>query len=105
MTPKEKFKGDINLLPASFRLSKRIAITPGYIHLIRFIRSDHIPDIFGKKFVRPKEVKYEYVWATIDTAQEKLFVYHDSKLIVKYPYPLPKSSIYLSKTICRVYAL
>ena len=43
------------------------------------------------------DVEYEYVWATIDTAQETLFVYHDSKLIVKYPYPLPKSSIDLSK--------
>ena len=105
MTPKEKFKGDINLLPTSFRLPEKIAITPGYIQLIRFIRSDHILDIFGEKFVMPKEVEYEYVWATIDTAQEKLFIYHDSKLIVKYPYPLPKSSIYLSKTICRVYAL
>lgn len=45
----------------------------------------------------PKEGEYEYVWATIDTAQETLFVYYDSKLIVKYPYPLPKSSIDLLK--------
>ena len=41
----------------------------------------------------PGEVEYEYVWATIDAAQEKLLVYHDSKLIIEYSYPLPKSSI------------
>ena len=45
----------------------------------------------------PGEVEYEYVRATIDTVQEKLLVYHDSKLIVEYPYPLPKSSIDLSR--------
>ena len=45
----------------------------------------------------PGDVEYEYVWATIDTAKEKLFVYHDSKLVVEYPYPLPKSSIDLSR--------
>ena len=45
----------------------------------------------------PGEVEYEYVWATIDTVQEKLFVNHDSKLVVEYPYPLPKSSIDLSR--------
>lgn len=79
MTPKGKFKGDINLLPTSFRLPERLAITPRYIHIIRFIRSDHILDIFGEKFVMPKEAGYEYIWATIDTAQEMLFIYHDSK--------------------------
>ncbi|MBU1035698.1 hypothetical protein KJ974_03270 [bacterium] len=45
----------------------------------------------------PDDVEYEYVRATIDTVQEKLFVYHDSKLVVEYDYPLPKSSIDLSK--------
>jgi hypothetical protein len=45
----------------------------------------------------PSDLEYEYVWATIDTIQEKLFVYHDSKLIVEYSYPLPKSSIDLSR--------
>ena len=40
-----------------------------------------------------QNVVYEYVWAIIDTGKEILSVYHDSKLIVEYPYPLPKSSI------------
>jgi len=38
----------------------------------------------------PTDVEYEYVWATIDTAKEKLFVYHDSKLVVEYPGSISK---------------
>ena len=97
MTPNQKFSGDIKLLPASFRLPEKLAISPGHIHLIRFIRSDRVLDIFGEPYIMPGDVEHEYVWATIDTVQEKLFIYHDSKLIVEYPYPLPKSSIDLSK--------
>ncbi len=97
LTPNQKCSGNIKLLPASFRLPNKLSICPGYVHLIRFIRSDRILDIFGEKYVMTSDVEYEYVWATIDTAKEKLSVYHDSKLIVEYPYPLPKSSIDLSR--------
>jgi len=97
LTPNQKCSGNIKLLPASFRLPNKLSICPGYVHLIRFIRSNRILDIFGEKYVMPGEVEYEYVWATIDTAKGKLFVYHDSKLVVEYPYPLPKSSIDLSR--------
>ncbi len=97
MIPNQKFSGDIKLLPASFRLPEKLAIVPGYVHLIRFIRSDRILDIFGEKYIMPGNVEHEYVWATIDTTKEKLFVYHDSKLVVEYDYPLPKSSIDLSR--------
>ena len=47
----------------------------------------------------PDDVEYKYVWATIDTVKEKLLVYlyHDSKLVVEHPYPLPKNSIDLSR--------
>ena len=45
----------------------------------------------------PADVEYEYVWATIDTAKERLGVYHDHKLIAEYDYPLPKSSMLLPK--------
>ena len=97
MTPNQKFSGDIKLLPASFRLPEKLAIVPGYVHLVRFIRSDRLLDIFGEQYIMPGNVEHEYVWVTIDTVQEKLFVYHDSKLVVEYDYPLPKSSIDLSK--------
>jgi len=88
LTPNQKCSGDIKLLPASFRLPEKLAISPGYVHLVRFIRSDLVLDIFGEKYIMrekyimPQDVEYEYVWATIDTAKEKLFVYHDSKLVV-----------------------
>jgi hypothetical protein len=97
LTPNQKCSGNIKLLPASFRLPVKLAIYPGYVHLIRFIRSNRILDVFGEKYVMPSDLEYEYVWVTIDTIQEKLFVYHDSKLIVEYSYPLPKSSIDLSR--------
>ena len=96
-TPMEKFSGNVKLLSRDFNLPKKLAITPGHIHLVRFIRSNRILDIFGEKFAMPIEVEYEYVWATIDTAKESLLVYHDSKLIEKFDYSLPKTSIDLSK--------
>ena len=97
MTPNQKYSGGIKLLSTSFRHPEKLAISPGYIHLVRFIRSDRVLDIFGEKYIMPDDVEYEYVRATIDTAKEKLFVYHDSKLVVEHPYSLPKSSIDLSR--------
>jgi len=97
LTPNQKYSGDCKLLPASFRVPEKLVIFPGYIHLIRFIRSDLVLDVFGEKYIMPQDVEYEYVWATIDTTQEKLFIYHDSKSVVEYPYLLPKSSIDLSR--------
>jgi hypothetical protein len=97
MTPNQRCSGDIKLLPASFKLPEKLAILPGYIHLVRFIKSDRLLDIFGEKYIMPGNVEHEYVWTTIDTGKEILSIYHDSKLIVDYSYPLPKSSIDLSK--------
>jgi hypothetical protein len=55
-------------------------------------------DIFREKYIIPNDVvEYEYVRATIDTGKENISIYHDSKLIVEYPYPLPKNFIDLSK--------
>jgi len=96
-TPLENVSGELKHLPQDFRLPEKLSIAPGSIHLIRFIRSNRILDIFGDKFAMPMEVEYEYVWATIDTAKEKLFVYHDSELVQEYVYPLPKTLIDLSK--------
>jgi putative transposase len=96
-TPLEKVSGELKYLPNNFRLPKKLSIVPGYIHLIRFIRSNRILDIFGEKLSMPMEVEYEYVWATIDTAKGKLFVCHDSELVDEYSYPLPKTFIDVSK--------
>lgn len=96
-TPAEKVSGNLRFLPTNFRIPRELPITPGYVHLIRFIRSNRVLDIFGEKFSMPLRVEYEYVWATIDTTKEILSVYHDSKLIERFDYPLPKTSIDLSK--------
>jgi len=96
-SPKQQFSGNTRLLPKSFKIPKELTIADGYIHLIRFIRSNRILDIFGEKFAMPMSVEYEYAWTTIDTQQEKLFVYHDKKLIKELDYRLPKTSLDLSK--------
>ena len=68
--PQEKVSGKLKYLQRDFRLPEKLTIAPGYIHLIRFIRSNRILDVFGEKFAMPMEVEYEYVWTTIDTAEE-----------------------------------
>ena len=97
LTPYQKCTGNIKYLPDSFQLPEKLAISPGYVHLIRLIRSNHLLDVFGERFTVPADLEYEYVWATIDTVKEKLVVYHDHKLITQYDYPLPKSSMLLPK--------
>ena len=96
-TPSEKVTGDLKYLPRDFKLPSRLSISPGYVHLVRFIRSNRILDIFGEKFAMPVELEYEYVWATIDTENESLSVYNDSVLVDRLDYPLPKTYIQLSK--------
>jgi len=96
-TPMEKRSSDIKYLPKDFSIPSKLSIAKGYVHLIRFIRSSRILDIFGEKFSMPVELEYEYIWATIDTGQESLSIYHDSKLVEKLNYPLPKTYIELSK--------
>ena len=96
-TPMEKRSGDIKYLLKDFKLPSKLCIVKGYVHLIRFIRSNRILDIFGEKFSMPVDLEYEYVWTTIDTSQESLSIYHDFKLVEKLDYPLPKTYIELSK--------
>jgi len=97
LTPYQRCTGDIKYLPDSFRLAEKLTISPGQIHLIRFICSSHLLDVFGERFIMPSDMEYEYFWVTIDTAKERLYVYHDHKLIVQYDYSLPKSSMLLPK--------
>ncbi len=96
-TPMEKVTGNLNYLPWDFKLPQKIGIAPGKVHIVRFIRSNRVLDIFGEKFSMPMEVEYEYVWATIDTTEETLSIYHDSILLERIAYLLPKTSIDLSK--------
>jgi hypothetical protein len=96
-TPAEKMAGDLKYLSKDFKVPLKLGISAGYVHLVRFIRSDRILDIFGEKFAMPVELEYEYVWVTIDTEKETLSIYHDSILVDKFAYPLPKNYIELSK--------
>jgi hypothetical protein len=49
----------------------------GCYHLIRFIRSRCILDIFGERFHVSPDLQYEYVVATIDVKEQKLKLFHD----------------------------
>jgi len=60
----------------------------GRYHLIRFIRSDGILNIFGEKFQAPPETVYEYVRATIDVDQQRLRVYLDHIIVDEHEYRL-----------------
>ena len=66
-----------------------LSLEEGYVHLIRFIRSDCQLNVFGEKFKLPDKVKYEYVIATICTKLHTLQVRIDGELIETYEYPIP----------------
>lgn len=61
----------------------------GYIHLIRFIRSDLALNIWGERFKMPKETMYQYLRATIYTEFHLLNVFLDNKLVAQFEYRLP----------------
>lgn len=60
----------------------------GRYHVIRFIRSDAILNVFGERFSLPSETIYEYVRATIDVAEQRLLVYLDHTLVDDREYRL-----------------
>jgi putative transposase len=60
--------------------------TTGRYHLVRFIRSNLVLDIFGERFKMPSEVAYEYAVATIDVEKQKLSVGIDGRTIAQFEY-------------------
>ena len=46
----------------------------GKYHLVRFIRSNAILDVFGERFPLPPEAAYEYAVATIDVEKQTMEV-------------------------------
>lgn len=85
---KERFEP--SLLSKDFELPKdQIPIEDGEIHLVRFIRSDGVLDIFGEHFQMPKDVVYEYVVATIITEIHSLKVTCNGKTVDFFEYRLP----------------
>lgn len=79
-------------LPEDFKFPKdKYLVEDGYIHLIRFIRSDRVLNIFGEKFIVESDLVYEYVLATICTYSHQLQVRHgdDDKLVQWFGYSIP----------------
>ncbi|MBA2703910.1 MAG: helix-turn-helix domain-containing protein [Blastocatellia bacterium] len=77
-------------LPASPTAPKHPLPKPesGCYHLVRFIRSHAVLDIFGEKFRVPPEAVYEYLIATIDVAAQKLRVTMNEVVIDEHDYEL-----------------
>ncbi len=78
------------LLSEEFELPEEpIPLEDGEIHLVRFIRSDRVLDIFGEHFQMPKDVVYEYVVATILTEIHSLEVTCHGERVDLFEYRLP----------------
>ncbi len=60
----------------------------GKYHVVRFIRSDGLLDVFGEKFPMPGEVIYEYVTATINVEKERMSLRSCGTLIDNIKYRL-----------------
>jgi hypothetical protein len=58
----------------------------GRYHIIRFVRSDGLLDVFGETFQAPPEAVYEYVRLTVDVAQQCLSVFLDGAVIDEHEY-------------------
>jgi len=93
MTP-QAFEGSLNfrpnLLGQEFSAADVSYKREGKIHLIRFIRSDRILDVFGEKFLLKKDCQYEYVKATIYVKEQCLKVFLFDELVQEFKYVIPK---------------
>ena len=60
----------------------------GCYHLVRFIRSDLRPNVFGGLFAVSPQVQHEYVAATIDVKEQRRKVFLDRTQVEEYAYKL-----------------
>jgi transposase-like protein len=92
-TPNEVLKKDVfplRVFPDNFSWdSLKERPKTGKIHLIRFIRSNRILDIFGEKSSVNKSLVYEYVRATIIVKEQKIKLFHQDNLVYEFDYKLP----------------
>ena len=49
------------------------------MHFIRQVREDGTIGVLNEDFDVDESLAYEYVWATIDTKQERLLIYYREK--------------------------
>jgi len=84
-------------LPNGFAIPDKLVLRKGKIHLIRFIRSDLILDVFGEKFSLPKSFQYAYVTATIHVRANKMHVRNTEDGSEKiFDYPIPQTPFFFS---------
>lgn len=60
----------------------------GRYHLVRFVRSNGLVDVFSEKFKVPPEAVYEYVRLTVDVECQRLLISVDGRVIDDHPYAL-----------------
>ena len=77
---------------ANTKLPKLDKVPDGNIILIRFVRSDHMLDIFGEKFRVSKDLIYSYVKAVIVTSIGTLQIYLGDELVESFEYNLTAES-------------
>lgn len=58
----------------------------GRYHLVRFVRSNGLLDVFGEPFTAPPETVYEYVRLTVDVGGQTLSVFLDGTLVDEHEY-------------------
>ena len=90
-TPLQVFRnsgGNIVTIGANTKLPKLDSVPDGNIILIRFIRSNHLLDIFGEKFKVSKDLVYSYVKAVIVTQIHSLQLYLGEDLVDTFDYQL-----------------
>ena len=60
----------------------------GRYHVVRFVRSDGLLNVFGEVFPAPPTAIYEYGRLTIDVEHQRLGVFLDGKQLDEHPYQL-----------------
>ena len=88
MSSKGESKGQFGASARGLSFLRDLYIEAAQVHLIRFIRSDGILDVFGPKLRVPQDVVYEYVTGTIDTGERRLRVVHDRQTVLEREFPL-----------------
>jgi putative transposase len=82
-----KFK--LRLLPGDYQIPDlKDKPTSGRIHLVRFIRSNRLLDIFSEKFTISEQLVYEYAWSTICVKEQKLRVFLNGNQLHEFKYQL-----------------
>lgn len=86
------------------RQTDKLPITAGYVHFIRFVSGSGTFSILNEKWQLDKERwASKTIRATIDTQQQRLFIYHQPKdgaicqLIAQFDYPLGEDILPLAQ--------